>query len=643
MIVGTAGHIDHGKTSLVRALTGVDTDRLAAEKARGITIELGFAYLPRPDGSILGFVDVPGHERLVHTMLAGAAGIDLAMLVVAADDGVMPQTREHMAIIELLGIPRGLVALTKCDLVTPARQDEAKAEIAALLASTHLAGADIVPVSAVTKDGLDRLLSRLDAAAQGSARPRAAHRFRLAVDRCFALAGAGTVVTGTVVSGRVCVGDTVAVSPSGLEARVRSIHAQGRTAETGQAGERCALALVGPRIATDTVRRGDVVLDPGLHAPVVRIDAELRLLPDVRKPVGRWAPVKFHHAAAERDGRVMALNDAGIVPGATDYVQLLLDAPVAVAAGDRFVLRDAAGRQTIGGGTILDLAPPERRRGTPARRRALDARKISDADAALTALVACDEMVVDVTAFARERALDTAFAETAHDRLGLVALRAGNAISAVASQTWSVIVARIVEHLEAEHRRAPDRLGVDVERVRRAALARLPATVVPALVERLVAEQHAVREGALLRRPAHRLRISPEEARAWAMIAPQLGGAERFRPPRVRDLANDLDLDEPLVRKVLVAASRRGAVQEIANDHFFLAETVVEIADIVRALGAGDGNTFTAADLRDKLDNGRKVAIQILEFFDRHGLTMRRGDARRINKPKQALFSRQGP
>ena len=275
MIVGTAGHIDHGKTSLVRVLTGVDTDRLKEEKARGISIDLGFAYLPAGEGLTIGFVDVPGHERFVHNMLAGATGIDFVLLVVAADDGIMPQTVEHLAIVDLLGIEHGLVALTKSDLVDAERLAEVQTEIANTLLTTGLSGADIVPVSSTTEIGIEALRQQLfDAAAQFGAR-NAKGRFRLAVDRSFTLQGTGTVVTGTVLSGKVAVGDRVLISPSGLPARVRSLHAQNRAAETGQAGDRCALNLVGDGISKDAIARGQVVLDPELHAPADRIDATL--------------------------------------------------------------------------------------------------------------------------------------------------------------------------------------------------------------------------------------------------------------------------------------------------------------------------------------------------------------------------------
>ena len=317
MIVGTAGHIDHGKTALVRALTGVDTDRLKEEKTRGISIDLGFAYLPAGDRDVVGFVDVPGHEKFVRNMLAGATGIDFVLLVVAADDGVMPQTMEHLAIVDLLGISHGIVALSKVDLVPPARREQVIQEIRDRLSGTRLAHIDIAPVSAVTGDGVTELREKIFSAARNFKARVAQGRFRLAVDRCFTLTGVGTIVTGTVQSGAVGIGDPVIISPSGLSARVRSIHAQNRPAERGQAGERCALNLAGDGITKNSIRRGDVVLDPELHAPTDRIDATLRLLPSEAKSASQWLPVRLYHGAAEIDARIALLEDAPIRPGET--------------------------------------------------------------------------------------------------------------------------------------------------------------------------------------------------------------------------------------------------------------------------------------------------------------------------------------
>ena len=407
MIVGLAGHIDHGKTALVRALTGVEGDRLKEEKARGVTIDLGFAFMAAATGREIGFIDVPGHERFVHTMLAGASGIDFALLTVAADDGIKPQTREHLAILDLLGVDRGVVAVTKADLASPERLAEVERQARAVTATTTLAGAEVLAVSALTGRGVERFARISRRRRPRLARPVRGARFRLAVDRSFTLAGVGVVVTGTVRSGSVRVGDRVLISPSGLVARVRSLHAQNRAAEWAQAGDRCALNLSGPDIAKDAIRRGDVVLDPELHAPTDRIDALLRVLPSEPKPIGQWFPVRLHHAAAEVGARIAPLGDGPIAPGAEAEVQLVLDRPIAAAAQDRFVVRDVSAQRTLGGGRFLDLRPPARKRRTPERRAQRAALAIADPTAAFAALLAAPPFAADLAVFARDRGLTT--------------------------------------------------------------------------------------------------------------------------------------------------------------------------------------------------------------------------------------------
>ena len=640
MIVGTAGHIDHGKTSLVKALTGVDTDRLKEEKERGITIELGFAYWPRPAGETIGFVDVPGHERLVHTMLAGAMGIDFVMLVVAADDGVMPQTREHLAIVDLLGLKRGLVVLTKCDLADEARRDEVEGEIRALVAGTRLDGADVVRVSAATGEGMPELAARLDRAVADTARRNSAGRFRLAIDRVFSLAGAGTVVTGTVLSGRVAVGDRVAISPSGIEARVRSIHAQNKSAPTGVAGDRCALALTGPGISTERVKRGEMVLDPSLHAPTSRLDVRLTVLKGEAKSVGQWTPIRLHHAASEIQGRAVILRDKALKAGETDFVQLVLDGPLAAAAGDRFILRDTSASRTIGGGSIVDLRAPERKRRAPERRGELEALAEADSRLALERLLALPKGVADLTAFLRDRCIAEADAAALAVDMRLVRLDTGRGTWALSEDGWSRFCATLLKRLETHHREKPDLPGLGQEALRLALEPRLPSPVFAAALQRLLGEGAIKLDRAWARLPGHEVKFSPEEERFWSGILPLVSGGERFRPPRVRDIAKSQAIEEAYVRRLFKLAGRRGDVEEVAKDHFFRYDTVVEMADIARELAAtAEDGRFSVAAFRDRLDNGRKVAIQILEFFDAQGLTMRRGDWRRINAHKSQLFS----
>lgn len=634
MIVGTAGHIDHGKTALVKALTGTDADRLKEEKARGITIDLGFAYADLGGGGITGFVDVPGHERLIHTMLAGASGIDLALLVIAADDGVMPQTREHLAILDLLGLSRAIVALTKADLAGPDLIAARRAEIGALLAGTALAGAPVLPVSAVTGAGVPALRAALAAAEHEVARPAGAGRFRLMVDRAFTLAGAGTVVTGTIASGAVAVGDMVRLSPSGLMARIRGLHAQNRPVDRATAGQRAALNLAGDGVTKEAIARGDVVLDSALHAPTARMDAELLVLGSEPKPVGTWFPARLHSGAAEVGARVVPLG-APLAPGERGWVQLVTDAPLALAVGDRFILRDHSAQRTIGGGRFLDLRAPARRRRSPERLAQLAAMAHPAPAEALAALLASPAGHVDLAAFARDRALRPEEAEVARLEAGAEMVEGLALARPVLAALREALAGRLTEF----HAENPEAQGPGREKLRLSLTPRLPKEPFLALLRAEAAAGRMVLDGAFLRLPGHEARLSAADEALYARLAPALGGAARFRPPRVRDLAGETGEDEREIRRVMKLAARMGRVDQIAHDHFFLRATTAEMAGLAVAVAAAapDG-WFTAALFRDRMDNGRKVAIQILDFFDRHGLTLRRGDLRRINPHRLDLF-----
>ncbi|SEN13246.1 selenocysteine-specific elongation factor [Luteibacter sp. UNCMF331Sha3.1] len=636
MIVGTAGHIDHGKTSLVRALTGVDTDRLKEEKARGITIDLGFAYLPLGDDLTLGFIDVPGHERFVHTMVAGASGIDIALLVVAADDGVMPQTLEHLAILDLLGTRRSLIALTKADLATPERLAVVEQQIRDAVAGTLLAGADILRVSASTGAGVDALRDRLAAEARRLGERSDDARFRLAVDRVFTLPGIGVVVTGTVLSGVVRVKDQVVLSPSGLAARVRSIHAQNRQVDTGRAGDRCALNLAGEGVAKDAIQRGDMVVDPALHAPTDRIDARLHLLPGEPKPVVAWFPARLHHGSAEVGARIVPLDGEQLRPGQTADVQLILDRAIAAAVGDRFVLRDVSARRTIGGGTFVDLRAPERQRRKPERVAERGAMAIADAQDSLAALLDLPPFARDLTTFARDRALSADTLDRIVVALRPIVFETGTGRIAVSTAAWRRFVGALRDTLEAFHAAHPDVQGMAREKLRLAVQPRLPVAAFAMALQHADVASDVVRDGAFVRLASHSLQMSPEREARWQAVAPRLGGDLRFRPPRVRDIAGDLGRPEDEVRQLLRFAGRLGLVDEVAHDHFFLRATMHEMVQIAIdiAAHAPDGR-FTAAQFRDRLDCGRKVAIQILEFLDRQGVMLNQGTMRRI-QPRYA-------
>lgn len=624
MIIGTAGHVDHGKTALVKALTGVDADRLAEEKRRGITIDLGYAYT-----GTLGFVDVPGHERFVHTMLAGASGVDAALLVVALPEGVMPQTREHAQILHLLGIDRGVVALTKSDLAAD-RIDAVSAQVRALLAETGLAEAPIIPVSALTGAGLDQLAVALHALGP---RARAMDGYpRLAVDRAFTLSGAGLVVTGTLVSGQITVEDRLVLSPSGLEVRVRGLHAQNRPAQQAEAGQRVALNITGPRLAKDLINRGDWVVHPAVHAPTDRLDARIRLLADEPRALRPDTPVHLHLGAAHVMARLVPLDRDRLEPGESCLARLTLAQPIGALSGDRLVLRDAAASRTMGGGVVLDPFPPRRGRRTPLRLTQLAALEAPDTTTALRGLLACSPGWTGRAAFFRARNITAAGQDAVLAAAGARAF-GGVIISAAA---FATLRDGLTARLAGQHREAPEQPGLQPERLRMALADRPPADAFRAILETLVRAGVVAQEGPWLRLPEHRVALTPQDERYWAAARPLIA-QDRFRPPRTRDLARELGVAEPALRATLKRLQRMGQLIEIAPDHFFLRETVAEMAAIAAAV-VDETGMLTAAAFRDRLDNGRKVAIQVLEFFDKAGVTIRSGDVRRVRVDRLGLF-----
>ncbi len=631
MIIGTAGHIDHGKTALIKALTGVDADRLKEEKERGITIDLGYAFCPLPNGAVLGFIDVPGHERFVHNMLAGATGVDFVLLVVAADDGVMPQTREHLEIIDLLGVKSGAVALTKIDRVEPARVAAVRAEIEALLRGTALAGSPVFALSSMTGDGVPALRAHLEAVAASPPPAGAADGcFRLAVDRCFTLSGSGTVVTGTVFSGSVGVGDHLLVSPPGWEVRVRSLHAQNRAAERGAAGQRCALSLAG--VEKKDIARGDWVLDPAVHAPTARFDASLTLPPSAERALRHWTPVHVHLGAAEVMGRISLLQAAGIEPGGRGRAQIVLDRPIGALHGDRFILRDQSAQQTLAGGVVLDPFAPARKVRTPARLAVLAALERSTMSEALRQLLDDAPAGVDLSWFARSFNLRAKAAETLYREIPMVVFSvAGAGRFGFSPLRWEATQQAVLAALAAEHAHAPEILGLEGRRLRRLATPDLPWETFTALIDQMLAGRRVARHGPWLHLPEHRITLTGAEEKLWRAVAPLLR-ATPFQPPWVRDLARTLAAPEPQVRSLLQRVTMLGDTYEVMHDRFFTREAIAELARLVLELAADNGEV-TAAEFRDRIGTGRKIAIRILEYFDKTGFSRRVGDAHCVRDP----------
>lgn len=626
MIIGTAGHIDHGKTTLLQALTGQAGDRRREERERGMTIDLGYQYLDLGLDEPLGFIDVPGHERFIHNMLAGASGIDRVLLVVAADDGVMPQTREHLAIVELLGIPRALVALTKIDRVEPGRVAEAAEEVRRLLAPGLYAGAPLFPVSALTGEGVDLLRAALADEAGTCRRQRADGHFRLAIDRAFSIGGAGTVVTGTAFAGTVSVGDELVLSPAGFKVRVRGLHAQNREARQAWAGQRVALNLAGERVSPERIRRGDWLLAPALHAPSSRVDVQVRLLPGAR-PLRHWTPVHVHLGAQDVSGRVALLDGEVLEPGAPGLAQLVLNAPLHAVHGDALVLRDQSARQTLGGGRVLDPFAPSRQRRSPERLAQLRALVDGGLESALPVLLAH-----------APNGLEPAMLERQFNRLpdswplpaGVlrIATRVGPRL--LLAERWRQLGATLVTGLQRFHEEQPDELGPDRDRLRRYALPQLERAVFIARLEESLAAGAVASSGPWLHRPDHQVRLGETEEALKARIWPLLD-AGGFDPPWVRDLARETGTTEADMRLLLRKLARLGQLQQVVRDLFYPEATLRRAARILLALETEQG-AVRAAAFRDRIGLGRKRSIQLLEHFDRVGLTRRFGNERRVRR-----------
>ncbi|TVP51242.1 MAG: selenocysteine-specific translation elongation factor [Halomonas sp.] len=637
MIVGTAGHVDHGKTALIQQLTGIDTDRLKEEKARGLTIEAGFAYPEVAEGIELGFVDVPGHHRFLHNMLAGSAGIDTALLVVAADDGVMPQTIEHVQILGLLGVDRGVVAVTKIDRVDEPRRQEVRREITSLLAGTPLAKAPLYDVSSHSGEGVEALRDTLWAQA---AHPHASSphgHFRLSVDRVFALPGAGLIVTGTALSGCIAKGDQVRLVPDGHKARVRQLRRQHRESEQARQGDRVALNLAGAGVERDRIRRGDWVVAESLETPSIkRLDVQLRLLASAA-PLKHWTPVHIHLGAAHLMGRVSLLEGQRLEPGNNMLGQLVCDTPVHACLGDRFVIRDHSGHITLGGGIALDGDPPRRGQRTPGRLAWLaalaecaSAAPPYDLHEPLRAALDLHPDGLDLHAMARN------LNSSVEELTPLVESSAGQVLTAegeVRALSWAAVESlrvRITQVVADNHESEPAMLGTERERLNRQAAPRLPAPLFRCLLKPLIEAGQLDSSGPFISLPGHRAALSDHDEALWQRLEPLLAEAP-FQPPRVRDLAATSGLDEQRVRQALTACARLGRLYQVRKDHFYLASATHELANIAREVMEEHG-AIRSAEFRDRIGTGRKLAIHILEFFDRIGFTRRVRDERCIRR-----------
>jgi selenocysteine-specific elongation factor len=629
VIIATAGHIDHGKTTLVKALTGVDTDRLPEEKARGISIDLGFAYWQAGD-ALIGFVDVPGHERFIRNMLAGVSGIDYVMLIVAADDGVMPQTIEHLHIVDLLNVTHGVAVITKADRVAPERVNEVIAGVKGLLADTRLAGIPVMVASAISGDGIDALRNELAAAAKAhQQREHAGRHFRYTIDRVFTIAGSGTVVTGTVFNGAVAVGDHLVLSPGGAEVRVRGMQKQGRAAQQAAAGERCAINLSGIEIAQ--VSRGDWLVAPAVHAPTKRIDVRLQVLAGETQALKHWTPVHLHLGTADVTARVSIRRGAVIAPGESALVQLITDQPLAALHGDRFIVRDQSAVRTIGGGSVVDPFAPATRRHTAARVAQLAALEHDDPAAALAALLACSPAGVDLAQFERTFNLKPERVDALVRNIDTAIVGKEQRV-ALPKQSVEKIKQSVVEALVKFHHDSPQAVGAEIDVLRKSHAPALTAETFTALLRGLADEKKLEVAGSHARLPQHIATDNPADQKMWQAVKPVMDAAG-FNVPPMRELAPLTNLKEAILKDFLHRKSRTNEVIRVTPERFYPRATLARLAACAADVAQNaPGNQFTAAQYRDRTGVGRGLAIEILECLDRLGITQRIGDMRKIRR-----------
>ena len=601
MIIATAGHVDHGKTTLLQAITGINADRLPEEKSRGMTIDLGYAYWPQPDGRVLGFIDVPGHEKFLSNMLAGVGGIDHALLVVACDDGVMAQTREHLAILQLTGNPMLTVALPKVDRVDAARIDEVRREVADVLREYGFEQATLFETAATENRGIDELRDHLR---QLTAREHPENqRFRLAIDRAFTVKGAGLVVTGTALSGDVRVGDTLWLTGMDTPMRVRGLHAQNQPVEQAHGGQRIALNIAGAAQKED-LNRGDWLLSEAPPAPSERVIVELQS----PVPLPQWQPLHIHHAASHITGRVSLLED--------NLAELVLDAPLWLADNDRLVLRDISAKVTLAGARVVTLNSPRRGKRKPEYLAWIAALALAKEDAQALA-VHLTRDAVNLRDFAWARQLSTQGLEKLIAQPGFI-LAGDSLLDAPLAARWQ---RKLLDALAIYHEQHKDEPGPGRERLRRIALPMEDEALVLTLIEQMRESGVIASHHGWLHLPDHKAGFTDEQQAVWQKAAPLFGD----EPWWVRDLATQTATDENTMRSVLRLAAQQGMITAIVKDRYYRNDRIVTFASMIRELDQEKGSTC-AADFRDKLNVGRKLAIQILEYFNRIGFTRRRGN-----------------
>ena len=635
MIIATAGHVDHGKTSLIKALTGVDTDTLAEEKARGLTINLGYAYLPSSDGRVIGFIDVPGHHRFINTMISGVSGIDRALVIIAADDGPMPQTNEHLNVLSTLGVTDIDIVITKIDAVAPERVVEVAQKTRELVDARFLSESKVFQVSSVTGNGIDALKSHLESL-RPKRRDQALERgFRLSIDRRFHVSGAGLVVTGTASTGTISVGDYLILQPKGLEVRVRELRANDVIVKSAAAGQRVVLCLAG-KVELNDIDRGDCLVEPALDQLSQRLDVELTLLSDAPTALKHLLPVKLYIGARRVSAKVALIENgvSSLTPGQTSMAQLILESPISAYSGERFVIRDDSESFHLGGGMILDPNGPQYGKAKPERLAWLSALATGNIDMALQHLLGSN-VTTNWSDLARAFHLkegadipplpDTAVKFDQNQSTWITTRSAIAIASQALLKTLSDAKAK-----ESDHPRGTPREKL-IKRAGRASDSALLEATLTTLIKTGVL---GVTDG---RVHDAKDRNKPDgKERYWASLEQQLSAAGRHIPV-LSELQRDAKLDETSLKLALKQGADRGFLHRINAARYALTTTLLDFAETTESF-ASEQN-FTVANFKDELGIGRKLAVEILEYFDSINFTQRQGNERRIANPK-AIRSR---
>ncbi len=637
MIIATAGHVDHGKTSLVKTLTGTDTDRHPEEKKRGLTIDIGFAYL-RADAGNVAIIDVPGHEKFVRNMIAGVGLVDIALLVVAADDGPMPQTLEHIAILQLMSVSLVVPVISKADLVSAERATEVSNELSSLLAAAGLATSDFFELSVLDKVAVMQLRDKLLELVGSQTKRSVRGHFRMPIDRCFTIDGSGTVVTGTVSSGRLAKNDTLAlvsdITSEGKTARARSLHAQNTESDDAIAGQRCAINLSGS-LSKEELKRGSwlVANTRAVRTSIIDVALSAAFKPDAGKgdsnniAVNHWTPAHLHIGTADIPCRIALLDCKSLNHGQTALARLICDRTLTAAHGDRFVLRDQSARSTIAGGRVIDVMPPRRGRSKPARLEQLAALNAHTADEVLNNLLAVSPQGIELDKFAARFNLLSGELDELVGKNNLQVIEAATASWCLTKSQSEKIELDLLNQLLELHKDNPDKLGVGLDVIYRALERKIHTEVLEHQLKVLIDKNKVVRTASVFRHVDHQVAMSSADDSSWKKVEQKLLKAD-LNPLRLTEIAELLEKEVEDTRRFMNHCVAHGKVFKVTDNRYFLPQTLRQLAIIAEALGKDDN--LTVAEFRNESGIGRNLVVELLEYFDRCRFTQRMGNKRTV-------------